>query len=246
MSIVKFNLSDTGKNKSSNFNYLNSYNSMPQLFNFNNSLNSFELKPVNYSLTIDSFNKMFNAYMKALNKKTSQMFKGVDFSNTSNSTPNTSIRLTGNLGTDIVNTAGKYINYSEADGSYKLFTQGRNEAWCADFVTHVVKEASNASGKSLPSGFGSSSVEGLRQWGLNNNCYLNTANKGNKKDLIAKNVKAGDVVIFKENGSSHTGIVSQVNSDGSIQTIEGNTSDKVAYKNYNANDTKISGFVQLA
>ncbi|MFQ8626029.1 MAG: hypothetical protein ACLSA2_05950 [Candidatus Gastranaerophilaceae bacterium] len=41
-------------------------------------------------------------------------------------------------------------------------------------------------------------------------------------------------------------MVAEVNSDGTFKTIEGNTSDKVAYRNYSANDSKISGFVQLA
>lgn len=158
---------------------------------------------------------------------------------------NTSYRLSGNMGKDIVSNAKQYIGFNEADNSYKLFTQGRNEAWCADFVTHVVKEAYKKNGKSIPSGFGSSSVEGLRQWGKNNNCYLDTTNTSNKSSVIANSVKPGDVVIFK-NGISHTGVVAEVNSDGTFKTIEGNTSDKVAYRNYSANDSKISVFVQLA
>ena len=144
---------------------------------------------------------------------------------------NTSYRLSGNMGKDIVSNAKQYIGFNEADNSYKLFTQGRNEAWCADFVTHVVKEAYKKNGKSIPSGFGSSSVEGLRQWGKNNNCYLDTTNTSNKSSVIANSVKPGDVVIFK-NGISHTGVVAEVNSDGTFKTIEGNTSDKVAYRNY--------------
>ncbi|MFQ8626030.1 MAG: hypothetical protein ACLSA2_05955 [Candidatus Gastranaerophilaceae bacterium] len=109
---------------------------------------------------------------------------------------NTSYRLSGNMGKDIVSNAKQYIGFNEADNSYKLFTQGRNEAWCADFVTHVVKEAYKKNGKSIPSGFGSSSVEGLRQWGKNNNCYLDTTNTSNKSSVIANSVNP-DVVIFK-------------------------------------------------
>ena len=74
-------------------------------------------------------------------------------------------------------------------------------------------------------------------------CYPD--NKSNKGDVIAENIKPGDVVIFK-NGISHTGIVESVNSDGSFTTIEGNTSDKVATRHYAANDSRVSGFVQLA
>lgn len=157
-----------------------------------------------------------------------------------------STRLNVGFGQNILSTAYKYKGYNESNGSYKLFTNGRTEAWCADFVSYVVKEAARKSGKSLPSGFGSPSVEGLRQWGKNNNCYLHTANSSNKESLIKNNVKPGDIVIFKENGRSHTGVVASVDSNGNIRTIEGNTSDKVAERTYSANNSTISGFVQLA
>lgn len=155
-------------------------------------------------------------------------------------------RTTSNgLGNSIADTAKSYRGYKESDGSYKLFTNGRKEAWCADFVTYVVKEACRKEGKSVPQGFGSSSVEGLRQWGKNNNCYLDITNSSNKSTAIANNIKVGDVVIFK-GGISHTGVVTKINPDGSFQTIEGNTSDKVDYRNYAATDSRISGFVQVA
>lgn len=156
-----------------------------------------------------------------------------------------SVRMTGNMGNDIVATAKQYLGYKESDGSFKLFTGGKNHAWCADFVSYVVKEAYKGNGKQVPAGFSTSSVESLRKWGINNNCYLNTSNSSNKSSLIAKNVKPGDIVIFK-NGTSHTGIVTKVNSDGSFQTIEGNTSNKVAYRNYASTDSKVSGFIQIA
>lgn len=158
---------------------------------------------------------------------------------------NNPVRITGNIGSDIVSSAKQYLGFNENDNSYKLFTQGRSEAWCADFVSYTVKEAYRKNGKKVPPGFGSSSVSGLRQWGINNNCYFSLDSKTGKNTAIAQYIKPGDVVIFK-NGVSHTGIVTKVNSDGSFQTIEGNTSDKVAYRNYSANDRKISGFVQLA
>ena len=158
---------------------------------------------------------------------------------------NSSTRYGLGFGNNIVSTARKYLGYNEANGSYKLFTDGRTEAWCADFVTHCVDETCEKTGRAKPSGFGSPSVSVLRNWGIQNDCYLRTDNKSNKKSLIAQNVKPGDVVIFK-NGMSHTGIVERVNADGSFTTIEGNTSDKVARRNYSATDSRVSGFVQLA
>lgn len=164
---------------------------------------------------------------------------------TGNYKANSAFRLNSGVGNDLVSTANKYLGYNERDNSYKLFTNGRTEAWCADFVSHVVKESCQKTGKTLPSGFGSTSVEGLRQWGKNNGCYLQTAGATNKTQLIAQNVKKGDVIIFKENGKSHTGIVTDI-SNGKIYTTEGNTSNKVAQRSYSINDSTISGFVQIA
>ena len=194
----------------------------------------------NFTMPSASSNSITQLYNTLFGKTSSLNKSGFNFS-----TNFSSVRMTGNMGSDIVSTAKQYLGFKESDGSFKLFTKGQNHAWCADFVSHVVKEAYKENGKKAPSGFGSSSVEGLRQWGKNNNCYLNTSGVSNKSSLIAQNVKPGDVVIFK-NGISHTGIVTKVNPDGSFQTIEGNTSNKVAYRNYSANNGKISGFVQLA
>lgn len=128
------------------------------------------------------------------------------------------------IGNKIVNIAKSYIGYNEKDGSYLRFTNGRREAWCADFVSYVCRQAEI-------SGPNTASVEGIRQWGRRNGRYSSTA-------------KVGSAVIFK-NGTSHTGIVESV-SNGKITCIEGNTSDKVARRTYSINDPRISGFVQLA
>lgn len=139
----------------------------------------------------------------------------------------------GNLGKDIVATAKQYIGYNEKDGSYKLFTNGRKEAWCADFATYVTKQALRANGKTIPSDFGSSSVAGLKSWGQKNGRYTTDISQA----------KPGDIVIFNK---SHTGIVKNILADGTVVTIEGNTSDKVAERKYSPNSGKINGFVQVA
>ena len=144
------------------------------------------------------------------------------------------------LGTDdIVEIAKKYLGMNESDGSYLQFTEGREEAWCADFVTYVVKEAM---GEDTPEGFGSPSVATLRAWGENNGKYQDISNW--------QNIKPGDVMIQERNGASHTGIITSVDPDGTIHTIEGNTSDMVAERTYNPNDPDsryhlISGFISM-
>ncbi len=142
-----------------------------------------------------------------------------------------------NLGNSIVTTALKYKGYNEKDGSYKKFTGGRSEAWCADFATYVTREALRANGKSIPKGFGSSSVAGLKSWGQKNGRYVTNVAQA----------KPGDIVIFNW---SHTGIVKNILADGTVVTIEGNTSgkrgtsDRVMQKTRSLKDIK--GFVQVA
>ena len=206
------------------------YNPSATAFNTSNPY----INAANYAnFLLKNINTNFKFTMPTIN------FKSGNFATTST-------RLNSGFGSSILNNAYKYLGYNENDGSYKLFTNGRTEAWCADFVSHVVKESCRQNGKSVPSGFGSASVEGLRQWGKANNCYLHTANSSNKESLIRNNVKKGDVIIFKENGKSHTGFFDGIDAQGRIRTIEGNTSDKVAVRTYSINDSSISGFVQLA
>lgn len=179
--------------------------SKPSLFNFGSSLSSLSLLNNNIFNIKNSGNK--NQYKVSLSS--------------------------GNLGKDIVATAKQYIGYNEKDGSYKLFTNGRKEAWCADFVTYVTKEAFRANGKSIPSGFGSSSVASIERWGQKNGRYTTDVAQA----------KPSDIVIFNK---SHTGIVKNILADGTVITIEGNTSDKVAERKYSPNSGKIKGFVQVA
>lgn len=146
-------------------------------------------------------------------------------------------RVVSNSGSAIVDTAMKYLGYNESNGSYLKFTQGRVEAWCADFVTYVVKETL---GSDTPAGFGSAAVSSLRDWGKANGRYISISQWSQ--------VKPGDIMIQKENGASHTGIVTKVDPDGTIHTIEGNTSNMVAERTYKPGSSgynKISGFVLM-
>lgn len=53
--------------------------------------------------------------------------------------------------------------------------------------------------------------------------------------------KAGDILIQKSGGASHTGIV-YASDDSKFYTIEGNTSNSVAKRQYSYNDSKLTGF----
>lgn len=147
----------------------------------------------------------------------------------------------------VVSIAQSYVGkLKETDGSYLQVTGGRREAWCADFVTHCVKKAAEATGKNIK-GFGSPAVATLREWGKANKCYqsINGMSNSQKANYIANNVKPGDVVIM-ENNYSHTGLVTKVYSDGSYDTIEGNSSDQCRKRHYSANYGPTSGFIRMS
>lgn len=151
---------------------------------------------------------------------------------------------TGNpsLLSDLAVKAKSYVGKvnSDKEGN-RLFSNGQKQAWCADFVTKVTKDTF---GSKLPSSFGSSAVSELRNWGIQNNCYTEMP-ASEKAKFIADNVKVGDIMIEKEGGKSHTGIVTKVNKDGSFETVEGNCDDKVQTRSYTADSNTLSGFVSL-
>lgn len=151
----------------------------------------------------------------------------------------------------MVKNALKYRGLNEADGSWRQISNSKE--WCADFIYHVIDETYKQQGKSVPKGLEKElppgkphhRVEELKQWGIDNGKFFQTANKKNKGKLIAENVKPGDILILREDGASHTGFVTKVYSDGVFETIEGNRNDKVCRVRYSPNYHEISGFVQL-
>ena len=82
-----------------------------------------------------------------------------------------------NFGRSIVDIAKSYIGYNEANGSYKLFTDGRTEAWCVDFVSYCARKCG-------VKGFNFRGVQGILDWGKRNNRFSRTP-------------KVGDAIIFK-------------------------------------------------
>ena len=184
-----------------------------------------------FNMFAPTYSNYFTPQYTNIFSQLSNMLNSTNFSSPKFGSVTQPTRYGSNLGNSIVATALKYKGYNEKDGSYKKFTGGRTEAWCADFVTYVTKEAFQANGKSTPTGFGSPSVKNLKQWGKANNCYTTDVSEA----------KPGDVVIFNR---SHTGIVKEIK-NGKIYTIEGNTSKgTVAERTHTSKD--INGFVQIA
>jgi hypothetical protein len=109
------------------------------------------------------------------------------------------------IGKNLVANASKYLGYSENLGQSKLFSS--SPEWCADFVTYVVKETYKEKGLPLPENFGNHRVEMLKQWGIENGKYLSLTDKSDKAQTIKDSVNIGDILILRENGASHTGLV---------------------------------------
>lgn len=129
--------------------------------------------------------------------------------------------------------ARKHLGFHEGRGNRNPFSKalGRPpEAWCADFVSFCAKKA------------------GLR---------MNTASAQQVANIIKQqggwkgrhNPKPGDAVTFRWDGShgwaDHVGLVEKVFKRGGktyIQTIEGNSGDRVRRKTYLATSSVINGY----
>ncbi len=131
----------------------------------------------------------------------------------------------------LLETADKELGYRElSDKTTKYGTwYGIPDGdWCAMFVTWCAHYA-GISTDVIP--FYCNCQAGWT-WFMNNNCY------GLKEEYIPKR---GDIIFFLSDGASHTGIVTDCK-NGIVYTIEGNTSDMVAYRSYSLNNSRITGY----
>ncbi len=142
----------------------------------------------------------------------------------------------GAFGDDIVAFANQFIGANEADGSADKFlaswTTSAETPWCAAFVEYVMEN--------------SGSYEQLPDWykDIDNKWYCpNIDNAAEQAGAVINGdeAKAGDIVLFDWDGDGkmdHVGIVVS-NENGKLVTIEGNTSNKVAQKEYETDDPRI-------
>lgn len=142
----------------------------------------------------------------------------------------------GGQGSAAVAWAQSQLGVSESSnpGAVRGYSNGAWQPWCADFVS---KAFENSGG----SPFGhQSSVQGILNWGKENGRFISASTAAANPDGL----RVGDVAVWKQNGKSHVGLVSGINPDGTFTTIEGNTSDKVAYRNHSFDDRGLTGFVR--
>ena len=103
-----------------------------------------------------------------------------------------------------------------------------NAAWCAMFVSWCANQA-GISTNIIPK-YASCALG--RQW---------FESRGQFKYKESYTPKAGDIIFFLSNGASHTGLVIAC-SGGTVYTIEGNTSNKVAKRYYSLDKNTITGY----
>jgi hypothetical protein len=101
--------------------------------------------------------------------------------------------------------------------------------WCAYFVSWAARQAGAPVGDN---GQGFGSVDALYSW----------AQRAGRAQPVGSSYvpKPGDLIVFHE----HIGIVENVMPDGTIQTIEGNSSDRVSKRTHPRGDAV--GFVRMS
>jgi len=147
------------------------------------------------------------------------------------------------LGAAIAAKARSFVDRvnSDAEGN-RLFSGGRNQAWCQDFVSWTLGHTSDKFPRVMTT---TSSPITFRNEADRRGCYYRMPSS-NRKEWILANVKPGDVVVKDGKGASglHVAIVTEVKSDGTIVVASGNSSDAVKERNYGLNTT-IYGIVDV-
>ncbi len=130
-------------------------------------------------------------------------------------------------------------NESPRIREYRTATTGAENTpgpWCAYFVSWLAREAGAPIGAG---GNGTGYVPTLEAWGRQEGRYV---------DAAAARPSPGDIVIFdwgRDGTPDHTGIVERVDPDGRVHTIEGNASDVVKRRDYDADSKSIRGYVRM-
>lgn len=102
--------------------------------------------------------------------------------------------------------------------------------WCADFASWCAAQAGIPLGEN---GEGFQSVGALWEWAEGSGRAI-PADEGSPAP--------GDLIVW---GSDHVGLIEAVDPDGTIHTIEGNSSDEVAQRSYGPGESGATGYVRL-
>jgi hypothetical protein len=121
-------------------------------------------------------------------------------------------------------------NDSPRIAQYRQATAGSGVGpWCAYFVSWAARQAGVPIGDS---GQGMGRVDDVYAW---------AQRTGKAIPAGSGTPQPGDLIVWDE----HIGIVESVGADGSIATIEGNSSDKVSRRTYGSDGGGAIGYVRL-
>jgi len=149
----------------------------------------------------------------------------------------------GNRANQALYAATSQLGVTGASNPYQVsqYSQGRSEAWCADFVSWCYERTPGGSPFGHRPG-----VASIHDWGNQQHLY---------HDRGTYQARPGDVIIF--GNDQHVGIVERVDPDGTVHTIEGNSpgygvqSGRSAYQGavarhtLNPNSSWIRGYVDM-
>ena len=120
-------------------------------------------------------------------------------------------------------------NDSPRIAQYRQATAGSGVGpWCAYFVSWAARQAGVPLGDS---GQGFGRVDDVMAW----------AQQAGKALPAGSTPAAGDLIVWDE----HIGVVERVDPDGTIRTIEGNSSDRVSQRTYGSDGGGAVGYVRL-
>jgi hypothetical protein len=123
-------------------------------------------------------------------------------------------------------------NDSPQIAQYRTATAGSGVGpWCAYFVSWAASQAGTPLGEA---GQGFGSVSALYSW----------AQRTGRATPAGRGVRPnpGDLIVW---GGEHVGIVESVDADGSIHTIEGNSSNAVSRRTYGPDGGGATGYVHV-
>jgi hypothetical protein len=121
-------------------------------------------------------------------------------------------------------------NDSPRIAAYRQATAGSGVGpWCAYFVSWAAKQAGMPLGEQ---GQGFGSVSAVADW----------AQRTGRSLPAGTRPQPGDLIVW---GGEHIGIVESVDANGSIHTIEGNSSNAVSRRTYGPDGGGATGYVRL-
>ena len=122
-------------------------------------------------------------------------------------------------------------NDSPRIAQYRSATAGSGVGpWCAYFVSWAAKQAGMPLGEQ---GQGFGAVSAVADW----------AQRTGRSLPAGSTPQAGDLIVW---GGRHIGIVESVDANGSIHTIEGNSSNAVSRRTYGPDGGGATSYVRLA